>query len=269
VNSHRAVNMQNKVRLFPLPHGERLAYRLLGQGEMVVFGHPFLCHGGAWHEQAQAIKTHYRCLLPDFWGHGQSSLSGQADPLALKRYALGVLALLDTLGVNHFTLVGAGLGGLWVSELAKLAPHRVRGVILMDTFLGSDPVSLRDDCLRLMQADSPVSCESWGGAVTSLNYLQQQWRRLSPRRQIGLFKIGEALPLRESRQTILRALSLPILFTVGEWAGQRPLADTKAMFELAEHGIITVIPHAGHFSHLDNPQYVSTLLLAFLDDMTR
>jgi pimeloyl-ACP methyl ester carboxylesterase len=46
------------------------------------------------------------------------------------------LALLDALGIDEFVLVGLSIGGMWGVELARMAPARLKGLVLMDSFVG-------------------------------------------------------------------------------------------------------------------------------------
>ncbi|MFE8730050.1 alpha/beta fold hydrolase, partial [Aeromonas hydrophila] len=46
---------------------------------------------------------------------------------------------LDALGVDEFVLVGLSIGGMWGVELARMAPARLKGLVLMDSFVGLEP----------------------------------------------------------------------------------------------------------------------------------
>lgn len=57
----------------------------------------------------------------------------------LKDYAQHMLALMDHLQIEHFSVIGLSVGGMWGAELALLAPKRVQSLVMMDTFVGLEP----------------------------------------------------------------------------------------------------------------------------------
>jgi pimeloyl-ACP methyl ester carboxylesterase len=59
--------------------------------------------------------------------------------LHLATLARDHLALLDALGIDECVLVGLSIGGMWGVELARMAPARLKGLVLMDSFVGLEP----------------------------------------------------------------------------------------------------------------------------------
>ncbi|MEG3025470.1 MAG: alpha/beta fold hydrolase, partial [Aeromonas sp.] len=118
--------------------GRQLAYLDEGQGPVLLFGHSYLWDSAMWAPQIEALKGHYRCIVPDLWGHGDSD-PVPAGACTLETLARDHLALLDALGIEEFVLVGLSIGGMWGVELARMAPTRLKGLVLMDTFVGWEP----------------------------------------------------------------------------------------------------------------------------------
>ena len=117
---------------------QSMAYLDEGEGPVVVLGHSYLWDSAMWKPQIEALKTQYRCIVPELWSHGES----QAAPNSmrnLKDYAQHVLSLLDHLDIEEFSVVGLSVGGMWGAELAELAPARIQSLVLMDTFVGLEP----------------------------------------------------------------------------------------------------------------------------------
>ena len=81
------------------------------------------------------------------------------------------LALLDALGIDEFVLVGLSIGGMWGVELARMAPARLKGLVLMDSFVGLEP---------------QITCERYLGMLAMIEQLgtipapsSSRWRRCS------------------------------------------------------------------------------------------
>ena len=118
--------------------GRRMAYLDEGQGPVLLFGHSYLWDSAMWAPQVEALKGSYRCIVPELWGHGDSDVLPDGG-CTLATLARDHLALLDALGIDECVLVGLSIGGMWGVELARMAPARLKGLVLMDTFVGWEP----------------------------------------------------------------------------------------------------------------------------------
>ncbi|HAH02970.1 MAG TPA: 2-succinyl-6-hydroxy-2,4-cyclohexadiene-1-carboxylate synthase, partial [Vibrio sp.] len=49
---------------------QSMAYLDEGQGPVVVLGHSYLWDSAMWKPQIDALKTQYRCIVPELWSHG-------------------------------------------------------------------------------------------------------------------------------------------------------------------------------------------------------
>ena len=87
---------------------------------------------------------------PDFWGCGESPPPPPGDP-TLAGYAASVLAAMDALAIDRFTVVGLSMGGYIAFELWRLAPARIRSLALCSTRPGADDDARRDDRLAIAE----------------------------------------------------------------------------------------------------------------------
>jgi pimeloyl-ACP methyl ester carboxylesterase len=112
--------------------GGRLEYTDYGYGGNVVV----LLHG-----QLMLRRMHdplarriagegYRVVTLDLPGHGRSDRPTEPRRYSMTTFARAVVALLDQLGVDSAFIGGTSLGANVTLEVAVLAPHRVRGMIL-------------------------------------------------------------------------------------------------------------------------------------------
>lgn len=93
-----------------------------------------------WKEQIPALAENYRVIALDHLGHGGSPRS-QAAPgeTTIDDLARNVLATLDSLGVDTFTVVGLSLGGALAQYLAATSPRVERAVFCATAaFLGGE-----------------------------------------------------------------------------------------------------------------------------------
>lgn len=122
-----------------------LTSRLVTFGKRSIFlselgeGYPVLMlHGGGpgasgvsnYSRNIEALAKHYRVLVPDMQGYGQSSKGvNRDDPFG--DLADTMLGLLDELGIASAHVVGNSLGGACALRMALDQPKRVSALVLM------------------------------------------------------------------------------------------------------------------------------------------
>ena len=102
---------------------------------VLLLVHGFPQTHALWHRVAQALRTHYRLLMPDLRGYGDSShLPGDASHAHYSKRAMAqeLVDLLDHLGVAQCFVCGHDRGGRVVHRLALDHPERVRKLCVID-----------------------------------------------------------------------------------------------------------------------------------------
>lgn len=255
--------------------GRQMAYLDEGQGPVLLFGHSYLWDSAMWAPQIEALKGQYRCIVPELWGHGDSDALPEGA-CTLATLARDHLALLDALGIDEFVLVGLSIGGMWGVELARMAPARLKGLVLMDSFVGLEP---------------QITCERYLGMLAMIEQLGtipapivEQWHRCSlptkpdadlmngfkarlaawPADKVAaMVAVGRSFVTREDRIEWLEAISVPALVMTGSQDKARPVLEGYLMAEVLGCPFKEV-PAAGHIASLENPAFVNEQLGAFL-----
>jgi len=106
--------------------GTRLAYDEAGSGPAVVFVHAGVGDRRMWDHQFTAFARTHRVVRYDWRGHG-----GSADHEGPVTHHEDLLALMDGLGIERATLVGASYGGAHCADAALAAPERVEALALV------------------------------------------------------------------------------------------------------------------------------------------
>src|SRR6185437_13795259 len=115
-------------------NGIELAFEEIGSGSQVlllIHGHPF--DHTMWRPQFEPLAgLGWRLLVPDLRGYGSSGCAG--DKTTLETFARDLIALLDHLEVGQAVIAGLSMGGQIAMEICRLAPARVKGIVLSATF---------------------------------------------------------------------------------------------------------------------------------------
>lgn len=258
-------------------NAQTMHYQDIGEGPVLVFGHSYLWDSTMWAPQVEVLSQSYRCIVPDFWGHGQSSVAPESTR-TLKDYANDVLALLDHLDIDTFSLIGLSSGGMWATELVINAPARVKSLVLMDTFVGLEPEVVHTKYfakMAEMEAHSALTTDiveffddrQFAG-VDSSDPIRHTFREnllASTKEQAhALAKAGRMIFGRRDMFEDAEMFALPTLIMVGAKDAMRPVLESQLMHDGITGSEFVLIPNAGHISNLEQPEFVTDKLRAFL-----
>lgn len=258
--------------------GHEMAYLDVGQGPVIIFGHAYLMDSSMWVHQVEVLKENYRCIIPDFWGHGVSD-SVPKSVNTLKDYAKQVNDLLDSLDIYEFSVVGLSLGGIWGAELASLIPQRVKSLVLMDTFVGLEPeVSHKKffAMLELIEARQAITSDisediaylylssSTADSSRVGEKLRKKLTNLEAVSVINLVKVGRMFFGRRDQTAELEKLSMPALIAVGQQDKLHRVLESYLMQDCLKNSELVEISNAGHLSNLEQPDFVTDMLTRFL-----
>jgi pimeloyl-ACP methyl ester carboxylesterase len=232
-----------------------------------------------WDGWAQALSSERRVIRVDLPGFG---LTGPAlnDDYRIEHYVEFVVALLDTLGVQHCVLAGNSFGGWIAWETALALPERVRALVLVDAAgypLDSESVPLGfriarvPGLNRLMESVLPRSM-----IESSLRNVYGDPSRVTP----ALVDRYYELTLREGNRAALARrfaagrhaadtsrvaqLHVPTLILWGELDRLIPPAHA-AHFERDIPGSRRVMfPGLGHVPHEEDPAATVSVVREFL-----
>ena len=118
-------------------HGDRVAYRDEGAGEVLLLIHGMGGSSASWREIVPKLSKKYRVVAPDLLGHGESD-KPRGD-YSLGAFAVFLRDFLDALGIPEVTVVGHSLGGGVAMQFAH--QHRdycQRLVLISSGGLGDD-----------------------------------------------------------------------------------------------------------------------------------
>ncbi|WP_313738360.1 alpha/beta fold hydrolase [Pseudomonas sp.] len=259
--------------------GAAMSYVDQGQGYPVLLGHSYLWSADMWAPQIEVLARHFRVIVPELWGHGDSAAapSGTHDMAALARHHL---ALLDALEIPRCHVVGLSVGGMWGVHLALAHPSRVDRLVLMDTYLGAEPGVSKDRYFALLDqleaagafSDAlldiivPLFFHAGGASGPALpNQLRDRLKTCSAAQiRTAIVPLGRLIFGRND--LLARLAELPAARTIvlcGEQDIPRPPAEANEMAR--KIGCLAAqIPLAGHIASLENPAVVNDFLLNWL-----
>jgi 3-oxoadipate enol-lactonase len=210
----------------------------------VLMLHAFPLDERMWEPQREALGGH-DVIAPRLYGRGQT-MDAWADSLA------GELR-------GEAAVVGASMGGYCALGLARRAPDRVRGLLLLGARPDADSDERRAgraDTIELIRTEGAEGL--WRSMVPKLfadeSVADEQLLFRDPD---GLVGAVEAIRDRVDSTDVARELERPVQFVVGE---SDPFVSAGELREFDVHEIAG----AGHLANIERPDEFNGILRDFL-----
>lgn len=267
-------------------HGHELTYLDSGKGNVVLFVHGILGSRHNWSTLVDRIDDTQRVIVPDLFGHGESSKP--MGDYSLSAHAATLRDLLDRLEIETVTLVGHSLGGGIAMQFYYLFPERVDRLVLVASGGLGREVSPLLRAATLPGAETVLSLVASTWVTSRLQVLGKKagkvgWR---PGSDVAATWRGfTSLADRESRRAFLsttravvdvggqtvsahdRLMDVEPPPTLVVWGSKDriiPAWHALKAQETVPHIRVELFEGAGHYPHLDDPDRFAALLRDFV-----
>jgi pimeloyl-ACP methyl ester carboxylesterase len=256
-------------------NGIDIYYEDYGTGKALILIQGLTYATPMWHWQAPELKKHFRVVIFDNRGSGQSS---KPDiPYSIKMFADDAVALMDALKIERANVLGISMGGLIAQELALLFPARVHKLVLCSTFFGGATALLpnaettaylaqyqekpTEDMIRFEIAYGTASgfSERFPDRVEKLMEFKKKTRppRFAYFRQL-MSGVGY---VNEDR---LANLSIPTLILTGRKDRIIPIENSFRLHNLIPGSEVAVFENSGHHPHIEEPEEFNRRVTEYL-----
>lgn len=203
----------------------------------VVLLHAWPLDERMWEPQLPALReAGFQTSAPRLYGRGPS----------IDGWAAQLLAEIE--GV--FVAVGASMGGYTALALARRAPERIVGMVLVGSRADADSPARRR--LREQQIAALRAGEVPAEAPTEVTPEE-------------LAIAQEAIRDRPDASGVVAAFGGPVLVCVGDRDELVSVEEARALAGSALLGSLEVFPGAGHLLSVEQPERFRTVLLSFLE----
>jgi pimeloyl-ACP methyl ester carboxylesterase len=262
----------------------RLHYRDWGDpaAPPVLLLHGNFQHARSWDPVARGLAARYRVIAPDWRGHGESDWASAYT----QELAYGDLeALIASLGLRRFPVVGNSLGGRMGAVYAAHHPEQVECLVMLQGFVtpsGRPEVGEQIDRLlnlpeRFADLDEAVEAFRAVAPYASDDVLRQfvtdslkqdtdsRWISRIDAPLLARSTMSSMAPTTDGVRALLPQVTCPVLLT----AGAQSFMDEsmRQMVALLHDARIATIPNAEHVALVDNPDGVLDAVRRFLDEV--
>jgi 3-oxoadipate enol-lactonase len=249
-------------------------YEVLGSGPPVVLLHPFPANHELWKPAAQALVSHYRIILPDLRGHGDSGIG--EGPATMEKQAADIARVLDQEKIGRAPFAGVSIGGYVLFEFWRKYRSRVEALVLCNTKAQADSAEARAGRLQaaddVMQSGTEVFFESLVpklmGKTTCdtrpdlVDGALRMMRKMSPE---DVAMVLRGMANRPDSAETLKTIDVPTLIVTGDEDAFTGVAEAELMRQNIQGSQMKVVARAGHYSPWERPEEVGKLVRQFVD----
>ncbi|HSZ33683.1 MAG TPA: alpha/beta hydrolase [Puia sp.] len=253
--------------------GESLEYEIKGTGMPVMLVHGFTEDRRIWHPLLKGLENKYKWILPDLPGSGHSSFNKSVPEL--KDFAESIHAIADFENIDRLVLIGHSMGGYISLAFAEKYPERISalGLFHSSSYADSDEKKeARDKNIRFIQKHgSPLFIEQ---AIPGLfsDYFKSKYpeeiRKLIERyanfKEDSLVLYLNAMKNRPSTTSVLKSITKPVLFIMGEEDKAVPLKDALEQCHLPQISYIHILTQTAHMGMIENTSLCNSFVDQFL-----
>jgi pimeloyl-ACP methyl ester carboxylesterase len=268
-------------------HGDRISYRIAGQGPVILLIHGIAGTAATWTAVQERLAERFTTIAPDMPGHGVSD-----KPVG--DYSLGNLAstlrdLLVALGHERATLVGHSLGGGVAMQFSYQFPAQTERLILVSSGgLGRDVnLILRAACLPGADLFLATVAGPLAAAGSSIGRVLGRvgWRPAPDLQEVasGFASLADTSTRTAFLHTLRSvvgttgqrvnasnrlylAAEMPTLLIWGENDPIIPAHHAQSAHERMPGSRLITFAGSGHMPHLDEPTRFAAALLDFMDE---
>ena len=268
------------MRIRATTSGHHYNVDICGSGDPLVLLHGFSGAASTWESVAEEIACDFQLIAIDLLGHSASDAPRDTASYRMESVASDVVDLLGQIAVANPHLLGYSMGGRLALFLALRHPTRIRSLILESASPGLSEQQawtqrrIRDNALADEIEARGISwfVDYWESlplwASQSDQLIRRQRNQRLANNPMGLANCLRAMGTgaQPNLWGALASMAAPTCLIVGE-RDAKFRQIYQAMHAAMPHAHLSIIPAAGHNTHLENPAAFCRALRSFIDSV--
>jgi pimeloyl-ACP methyl ester carboxylesterase len=263
-----AINLERKHSGFTrkeinLPGELHYVYLEGGQGEPLMLLHGFGANKDNFIRVARFLTPHYRVIIPDHIGFGESSHPQDAD------YSAGVQAvrirtLAKALGITKLHIGGSSMGGQISLMYAALYPDEVKSLWLLDPagIWSAPPSELREIIVKtgenpLMARNEDEFAKIFAFVMADPPFIPRPMLNVMAKERIRNYELEKRI-LKEiaadSVEKYVTDLKTPTLIVFGDKDRAINPATAEVLHKLMPRSEVIIMKGLGHLPMIEQPR---------------
>lgn len=255
-----------------LPGELQMVYLEGGQGEPLLLLHGFGADKDNFTRVARFLTPHYRVIVPDQLGFGESAHPAQVD-YAPAAQAARARALAQALGLTGLHLGGSSMGGQIALTYAAQYPAEVKSLWLLDTAgVQSAPAS---ELRKILEAGGPNPlmartedefAQVFGFVMQDPPFIPRPLLNVMARERLRHFALEQRIFSQiaaDSVEARIAGLAVPALIVWGEQDRALHVGSAQVLQALMPRSQVIIMPAVGHLPMIERPRQSADDYLQF------
>jgi pimeloyl-ACP methyl ester carboxylesterase len=240
----------------------KVRYTDKGKGRVIVLLHGFLESLEIFDELSSRLSKTFRVITIDLPGHGQTPSLGYIHTMELM--AQCAKAVVDSLGIRKYVVVGHSMGGYVALAFAELFPENVSGFCLFHSTALPDSEEKKKDRERVAEIVKNDHKQFVSELIPKLfapENLSILKDEVAKAKQIALDTPTEGIVAalrgmkeRPLRELVLKNARCPVLFIIGKKDVLLAWDNLLLLTNLPKRSFNIVLEHAGHMGFYEAPE---------------
>lgn len=250
---------------------EKIFFSDVGKGRTIVLLHGFLGAKEIWTTTVGQLSKQFRVISIDLPGHGKSACYGYIHSMEL--LARAVKAVMDSLKLKKYILVGHSMGGYAALAFAELFPDNLKGICLFHSTSYADSEEKKKDrtrSVKLVKADAKVYTRTTIKNLFGAKNIDKHQQQISFAQKIalktskrGIVSSLEGMKDRPNRDIVLSFSEYPVMMIIGRYDAILPMQSLLNQCEFIPSKYVLLLENDGHMGLLENPLVCSKHLKRF------
>jgi len=256
-----------------ISNGVKINYEERGAGDPLLLIMGLGAPGSLWEDHAAVYENHFRCILIDNRGAGESAKP--EGPYTTRMMAEDTAGLMQALGIDNARVAGISMGSAIAQELALAYPKKVRSLTLISSWSRCDKYTqaVFDHFEKMRSVASPADftqlLQLW---IATAPYYEANFKKMVQDQEaarqnympLAAFKAQcEACKMHDTFDR-LENMTIPTLLTVGDADIFTPLHLTAEMHAKMKSSEMQVFRGCGHIHHWEDLNHFNDVSLQFM-----
>lgn len=248
----------------------QLHFESFGKGRVVVLLHGFLENLTMWNYISNKLSKHYRVIAIDLLGHGETENHRYIH--TMEDQAEMIKAVLDSLKLRKYVLIGHSMGGYVALSFASLFPKNIKGICLLNSTALPESDEKKRNRNRAVKAVKenyktfiriaiPMLFSEKNRKIFTkeIKTITQEALQMTPQ---GIIASLEGMKIRKDQTKLYKTGNYPIQMVI---AKQDPALDYRSLINQTENTRVKVVEYPdGHMSYIENKLEVTNTLQTFV-----
>ena len=256
-----------------ISNGIRIHYEERGSGDPLILIMGLGAPGSRWEDHAAAYERHFRCILLDNRGAGESERP--PGPYTTRKMADDTAGLMTALGIENASIAGISMGSAIAQELALSYPKMVRRLVFVSSWSRCDRYTqtVFEHFKKMRELASPADftqlLQLW---IASPLYYEEHFDQMvvdqtkaqEDYMPVDAFQAQSDACSMHNAFDRLDMITAPTLLTVGDADIFTPLRLTIEMHERMPGSGMVVFKGLGHIHHWEDLERFNDVTTQFL-----